>query len=142
MIINLSAFLLCVVLTNGRYLDQGFWRIVINVIMYLPIITVFSTIYTAWCVPENKSSLKFCVHTSYQSIYKLQVFHVRSNKEMTVYKRFIYRDLYMYRNTDRVKHRPHSGSLINHTRQLKNANFKNMFAWPVHARMERQEKQT
>lgn len=88
------------------------------------------------------SSLKFCLHTSYQSIYKLQVFHVRSNKEMTVYKRFIYRDLYMYRNTDRVKHRPHSGSLINHTRQLKNANFKNMFAWPVHARMERQEKQT
>lgn len=88
------------------------------------------------------SSLKFCVHTSYQRIYKLQVFHVRSNKEMTVYKRFIYRDLYMYRNTDRVKHRPHSGSLINHTRQLKNANFKNMFARPVHARMERQEKQT
>lgn len=130
---------------NKWYLDLGFWRIVKKVIMYS--IYPLSKFPLQFTQPDaylkiKLRSLKFCVHISYQSIYKLQVFHVRSNKEMTVYKRFIYRDLYMYRNTDRVKHRPHSGSPINHTRQLKNANFKNMFARPVHARMERQEKQT
>lgn len=57
--------------------------------------------------------------------------HVMLNKEVTFYTRFIYRDLYTSRNTDRVKQRPHPGSDVNHTRQLKNANFKNMFARPV-----------
>lgn len=68
--------------------------------------------------------------------------HVMLNKEVTFYTRFIYRDLYTSRNTDRVKQRPHPGSDVNHTRQLKNANFKNMFARPVHARTETREKQT